>query len=121
MIGATLYLFQARASGNDVRLTVVGNQVFAAAIYPRDRGGSVDIRAHREEVTYEVIDVPVHIGAACRRALGMLGLVYGAFDFRVSGDDWLLLELNPNGQWAFVPELRDPIATAITDLLDPAT
>ncbi len=49
----------------------------------------------------------------------MLGLVYGAFDFRVAGDEWILLELNPNGQWAFVPDLLDPIASAIADLLDP--
>ena len=118
-IGTTAHLFQCYADGVDVRLTMVGDRVFAAAIHPRDANGSVDIRAHRDQVSYEVVDVPAHIEAACGQALAMLGLVYGAFDFRVSGDDWLLLELNPNGQWAFVPELLDPIAGAIADLLDP--
>lgn len=118
-IGATMHLFQAHAPGTDVRLTVVGDRVFAAAIYPRHQGGPLDIRAHREEVSYEVLDVPPRIGEACRQMLEMLGLVFGAFDFRISGEDWLLLELNPNGQWAFVPPLLDPIAGALADLLDP--
>lgn len=117
-IGATAHLFQHYVSGIDVRLTVVGNRVFAAAIHPRGTG-SVDIRAHRDEVAYEVIDVPAHVEQACGQALRMLGLVYGAFDFRVAGDEWILLELNPNGQWAFIPDLLDPIASAIADLLDP--
>lgn len=118
-IAATTHLFQAHAPGLDVRLTAVGERVFAAAIHPRAADGPLDIRAHREEVTYEVIEIPQRIRAACQEALAILGLVYGAFDFRVNGDDWLLLELNPNGQWAFVPELLDPIASAIADLLDP--
>jgi hypothetical protein len=29
-----------------------------------------------------------------------------------------MLELNPNGQWAFVPDLRIPIASALADVLE---
>ncbi|ADB29773.1 hypothetical protein Kfla_0652 [Kribbella flavida DSM 17836] len=51
--------------------------------------------------------------------LGELQLTFAALDFRiVPGRSWVFLEANPNGQWAFVPELRDSIACAIADFLE---
>ena len=49
----------------------------------------------------------------------MLGLVYAAPDFVVDHDGrWHFIgDLNPNGQWAFVPSLRPAITTAIADEL----
>lgn len=51
--------------------------------------------------------------------MDMLGLVYAAPDFVVDHDGrWHFIgDLNPNGQWAFVPSLRPAITTAIADEL----
>lgn len=45
--------------------------------------------------------------------------VFGAFDFAVTSDgEWVFLEVNPNGQWAFVEQVTGlPIAAAIADAL----
>ena len=129
-VATTPHLFQPRLDGRDVRMTMVGDAAFAAIIVPHDPTGPVDIRAHHDHVDYTVTEIPAAVRRACRDLLDDLGLVFGAFDFRVHDDltdpddahdtqeGWTFLELNPNGQWAFVPQLRGPITSAIADLLE---
>jgi hypothetical protein len=120
-IAATAHLFQEYLPGVDVRVAVVDGQLFAAEIHPDDPAGPVDIRAHHDQVTYRVIDPPTEVATATRDLVDRLGLVFAALDFRiVPGRGWVLLEVNPNGQWAFVPDLRDSIACAIADTLHKA-
>jgi ATP-grasp ribosomal peptide maturase len=116
-ISATAHLFQELVDGIDVRVTVVGERIFAAEIHPV-RPGPVDIRAHHEDVTYKVVDLPIVLRSAVLELMAKLELTYAALDFRVGSDGWVFLEANPNGQWAFVPQLRDPIARAIADTLE---
>ncbi|MFE2185689.1 hypothetical protein [Streptomyces sp. NPDC059455] len=33
---------------------------------------------------------------------------------------WYLIDVNPNGQWGFIPDLRTPITRALADLLERA-
>lgn len=118
-IAATAHLFQEYVPGIDVRLTMVRNTGFAAAIRPRRAESEiVDIRAHHEEVEYDTVTIPESTRAGCRAMLDHLGLAFGAFDFRVDGDWWTMIEMNPNGQWAFVPDLCGPIASAIADAIE---
>lgn len=45
-------------------------------------------------------------------------LLYGALDFIVTpSGEWIFLELNPNGQWAWIKPTRHLITAAIADLL----
>jgi glutathione synthase/RimK-type ligase-like ATP-grasp enzyme len=60
----------------------------------------------------------VGIETAVLDLLHRLGLTFAALDFRVGSSGWVFLEANPNGQWAFVPQLREPIARAIADILE---
>ncbi|TDW95198.1 ATP-grasp ribosomal peptide maturase [Kribbella pratensis] len=118
-ISATAHLFQELVPGIDVRMTVVAGQFFAAEIHPTDPEGPIDIRAHHEQVSYRVVDVPADVRRSVLDLLRELRLTFAALDFRiVPGRGWVFLEANPNGQWAFIPELRAPIADAITDLLE---
>jgi glutathione synthase/RimK-type ligase-like ATP-grasp enzyme len=117
-IAVTAHLFQQFIEGVDVRLTAVGDQMFAAEIHPNNPDGPIDIRAHHNDVTYRPIDVPPDIRAATLDLLARLRLRFAALDFRTSADGWVFIEANPNGQWAFVPQLREPIATAIADTLE---
>ncbi|KOV37246.1 hypothetical protein ADK60_05025 [Streptomyces sp. XY431] len=51
--------------------------------------------------------------------MAVFGLRYAAMDFLVDNDGvWFFVDLNPNGQFGFVPDLRDPIATALANLLE---
>ena len=48
----------------------------------------------------------------------LLGLRFGAFDFLVCPDGWVFLEVNPNGQWAWIETATGlPIASTIADAL----
>lgn len=45
-------------------------------------------------------------------------LLYGALDFIVTPNgEWIFLELNPNGQWAWITPTRHLITAAIAELL----
>lgn len=118
-IAATAHLFQELVLGVDIRMTVVAGQFFAAEIHPADPDGPVDIRAHHENVSYRAIEVPADVRRAVIDLLHELRLTFAAIDFRVvPGRGWVFLEANPNGQWAFISELRDSIAHSITDFLE---
>jgi ATP-grasp ribosomal peptide maturase len=119
-IATTAHLFQQLVEGVDVRLTVVGDQLFAAEIRPADSYGPIDIRAHHESVSYQSVEVPTGVRTAVLRLMSRLNLTFAALDFRV-GSGWVFLEVNPNGQWAFIPPLRDPIARALADTLETST
>jgi ATP-grasp ribosomal peptide maturase len=117
-IATTAHLFQELVDGIDVRLTAVGDQLFAVEIHPTSPDGPIDIRAHHENVTYQDVDIPSQIRDATLDLLRRLRLTFAALDFRVGSGGWVFLEANPNGQWAFVPQLRDAIASAIADVLE---
>ncbi|MEW1719344.1 ATP-grasp ribosomal peptide maturase [Streptomyces sp. NPDC093109] len=105
----------------DVRLTVVAHKMFAAKIHTSSEAARVDIRADYGSHTYEPCDVPRAVASGVRKLMDVFGLHYAALDFLVGkGGEWHLIDVNPNGQWAFVPELRAPITHALADLLEGA-
>lgn len=116
---------QAVPAAYDIRVTVVGSQVFAAAI---STTGENDIPSHVRDWrahaslanrTITAHDLPRDIADRCIAHVRELGLRYGAIDLVLDpkGTYWFL-ENNPNGQWAFV-ELAtgQPIGKAVADLL----
>ena len=119
-IAATAHLFQEIIGGTDVRLTVVGEECFAAAIHATSPAGPLDIRAHHDAVTYEAIEPPSHLKTGVRAMMKRMGLLYGTFDFKVGNTDkdWTMLELNANGQFAHTEDAAGlPISAAIAELL----
>lgn len=87
----------------ELRVTVVGEHVFAARIYSQDQEAtSLDWRRNQHEVVLrqEVEDLKPEIKSACLEITKRLGLVFGALDFIVTPDgEHVFLEINPNGQW----------------------
>jgi glutathione synthase/RimK-type ligase-like ATP-grasp enzyme len=106
----------------DVRVTVVGDRVFAAAISSQGspetevdwrRGGSGDL-------PYQAITLPDSLSALCVQLVNSLDLRFGAIDLVWDEDGvFWFLEVNPNGQWAWI-ETRTghPITAAIVDALE---
>ncbi|MEO4017256.1 MvdC/MvdD family ATP grasp protein [Pseudomonas rossensis] len=103
----------------DVRVTVVGEYVFATAIWSQDHVETeVDWRqGSRPDLRHEKIELPVEIQKQCIALVSGLGLRYGAIDLVCDQQDELwFLEINPNGQWAWIENLTGyPIASAIVD------
>jgi glutathione synthase/RimK-type ligase-like ATP-grasp enzyme len=105
----------------DIRATVVGERVFAAAIYSQDqRETEVDWRSGtRLDLRHEPISLPKDVIEKCLALTSALDLRYGAIDLVADGDGrhWFL-EINPNGQWAWIERRTGlPLAAAIVDEL----
>jgi len=87
----------------DVRVTVIGGIIFAAAIF--DSGGKevVDFRPDSLNLSYRIIDCPERIRDGVITYLQKMRLNFGAFDFVVDDENnWYFLECNPNGQWLWI-------------------
>ncbi len=106
----------------DVRVTVVGQQVFAAT---KDSQSNPDTevdwrRTSTPDLPHSPHSLPHEVAEACVALTKSLGLRFGALDFVLdpAGQLWFL-EINPNGQWAWI-ETRTghPIAKAIVAELE---
>lgn len=105
----------------DVRVTVVGNEIFATEIHSQEFFDTkVDWRyGSRCDLHHSVHSLPVDIEEKCFRLLKRLGLRYGAIDLVLDEDhQYWFLEINPNGQWAWLENRTGvPITAAICDSL----
>jgi hypothetical protein len=96
----------------DLRVTVVGGDVFAAAVHSQAVPYPLDFRMHLDTVRIEPTTIPAEIAAALHRLVDSAGLRYGAVDMRLTPDgEYVFLEINPAGQWLFLDERT---ATAVT-------
>ncbi|MDJ1131229.1 ATP-grasp ribosomal peptide maturase [Streptomyces iconiensis] len=103
----------------EVRLTVVTDQMFAAEIHTHSAAAREDFRRDYDACTYKVCEVPETVAHGVRALMGSFELRYAAMDFLVSYDGaWHLCDVNPNGQYGWIDELRAPITRAIADVLE---
>ncbi len=107
------------AGGRDVRVTVVGDEVFAAEIRADQSAYEFDFRIDTMHAPISEFRLPTDVEEGLLALLGVLGLRYGAADFRVAPDGELVfLEVNPAGQWLFVEiATGQPITAALAALL----
>jgi glutathione synthase/RimK-type ligase-like ATP-grasp enzyme len=104
----------------EVRVTVVGKQIFAAEIHSQDvERARVDFRRATGAVPVLAHDLPAEVAERCRRLTALLGLAYAALDLILTpAGEYVFLELNERGTWRFIEErtgLR--ITAAVADLL----
>ncbi|OXG08627.1 RimK-like ATP-grasp domain-containing protein [Flavobacterium araucananum] len=94
----------------DVRVTVVGNKVFPASILSQEFAETkVDWRnGENLKLKYEKITLPKPLEDLCVKLTQNLGLNFGAIDFvKDKNNDFIFLEINPNGQWAWIERQLD--------------
>jgi hypothetical protein len=105
----------------DVRVTVVGGEVFAVEIDPSiSPEAIVDFRVvDIFDLKHRVVRLPAQLEDACLTLTRRLGLLFGAIDL-IKGPDgaWYFLEINPNGQWMWLEWATGvPIREALCDRL----
>ena len=83
----------------EVRVTFVGKKAFSVKIDSED---AVDWRKPGNKVDYSVFEIPESIYMNCLNYLDKTDMAFGCFDFIVSGEEWYFLEMNSNGQWAWL-------------------
>lgn len=106
-------------AGVDLRITVVGERIFPAAIHSQETEYKVDFRMDMQAARFEALELPRQVDTRLRDLMSRLGLVYGAIDMRRTPDgEYVFLEINPSGQWLFVEERTgQPITDAMAALM----
>jgi hypothetical protein len=103
----------------DLRVTIVGEDVFAAEIHSQTTEYKHDFRMAMHDAAIRSHTLPDAVVAKLQALMATLGLVYGALDLRLTPEgDYVFLEINPAGQWLFVEHhTGQPISDAIADAL----
>ncbi|WP_417197729.1 MvdC/MvdD family ATP grasp protein [Bizionia sp.] len=88
----------------DIRVIVVGDKIFATLIHSQEYSTTkVDWRKGEMNLYHEKINLPEDIKIKCIALLRTLKLRYGAIDFILDNNgNYIFLEINPNGQWAWI-------------------
>jgi glutathione synthase/RimK-type ligase-like ATP-grasp enzyme len=110
--------FQAFVDGVNVRVHVVGHEVFATEIETE----AVDYRyASRDGIslTMRPFDLPADVADACRRLSGDLRLPFTGIDLKRSSDGrWYCFEANPSPAYSYYEgDTGQPIADALVRYL----
>ena len=103
----------------DYRLTIIGDNCFSVkVIRESNKGISDDWRIIKEGLKFQLCELPANIVDKCIEMVKKLGLVFGAIDLVQASDEFYFLEINPNGEWAWLQkESGLPIAETLTDYL----
>jgi glutathione synthase/RimK-type ligase-like ATP-grasp enzyme len=118
-------IFQAYISKEiELRVTVVHDEVFACAIDSQSLVNTrTDWRAHRwgdqsSFPPHAAFTLPERIADGCRELVSSYGLLFGAIDLILDpAGEYHFLELNPNGQWAWIQQLTgQPIREKLCSL-----
>ncbi|MFD5319412.1 MvdC/MvdD family ATP grasp protein [Streptomyces sp. NPDC127098] len=123
-IALTAHLFQRRIIDKEyeIRVTVVGDRIFPVEIHAPEGSGRLDWRCDTPNLAYRSTVLPSPIGERILMLLRRFQLRFATLDFIVdSRGAHYLVDVNPNGQWAWVPEFRQRIPNALADLLEKET
>lgn len=107
------------AKSYEVRLTMVGDRMFAAGITAHSTKARIDFRSDYDALTYKIVDVPCRVADGVKAFMAWFGLAFGAFDFVVDPNEkWWMLECNPAGQYGWIEDATGlQITSALADLL----
>jgi glutathione synthase/RimK-type ligase-like ATP-grasp enzyme len=83
----------------EVRITFVGKKAFSVKI---DSENKVDWRKLDNNIKYSLCEMPNSIYDKCLNFLNLCEIQFGCFDFIVKDSFWYFLEMNSNGQWAWL-------------------
>jgi glutathione synthase/RimK-type ligase-like ATP-grasp enzyme len=108
-------IFQTLVAGErELRITIIGERVFAAEHEPSCLDGRADLSA-----TYRPHDLPAPIRHALLQLMKRLGLIFGTIDMKLdSCGNYHFLEVNAQGQFLWIEiETGLPLSATLADLL----
>jgi glutathione synthase/RimK-type ligase-like ATP-grasp enzyme len=112
-------IFQELIEGpTDIRATIVGSDIYAAAISTSASRAGLDSRLDIDVPTV-ACELPSNIAAQLHELMAELGLKFATVDLKTdTGGQLHFLELNPQGQFLYIEILTGlPIAAAVARLL----
>jgi glutathione synthase/RimK-type ligase-like ATP-grasp enzyme len=103
----------------DLRVTVIGDRLFPAAIHAQGTDYPVDFRMSLGQARTEPAELPAPLVDRLLALMRRLGLVYGAIDMRRTPEgDYVFFEVNTAGEFLFIEERTgQPISQALAEWL----
>ncbi len=105
----------------EVRTTCIGEKIFSCRLDSQDNNDSKEDwrNGSIKSLKHTPIKLPDELENKIRKMLKYYNLQFAGIDFLVTPDNQhIFLEINPNGQWAWIEILtKIPISKAIADLL----
>jgi glutathione synthase/RimK-type ligase-like ATP-grasp enzyme len=86
----------------DLRVTVVGQDLYAVKILKGDDGVDGDWRKLKDDVSFVPVRLPVDVKEKCIKLVRSLNLLYGAIDLVLYKKKYYFIEVNPTGEWAWL-------------------
>lgn len=86
----------------DLRVTVIGEKVFAVKIVKKGIGIAGDWRKEKDNVDFIEFDLPIDINKKCIKIVNNLGLAFGGVDLILHNGIYYFIEVNPTGEWAWL-------------------
>ncbi|ATB37444.1 hypothetical protein CYFUS_002866 [Cystobacter fuscus] len=107
----------------EVRITIVGNEVFAAELHSQNHEATtIDYRKTWNEsvkISYRVHALPPKVAESCLAITREFGLAYSAIDMIFTPEgEYVFLEMNPTGMYAWIEDATElPISDALAAML----
>ena len=109
---------QALTDKTDMRITVVGDDVFAVRILKNGRGIEGDWRVTpKDQLSYDSFRMTPADEDRCRELVRRMGLAFAAIDLVENDDGLFFIEMNPTGEWSWLVADDRPIDAAIASWL----
>lgn len=110
----------------EIRVTVIGNKAFAVEIHSQEDEETIHDwrRGNTMSLSHKWHVLPRDIEDNCITLVRKLGLAFGAIDLILTPESkYVFLEINPNGQWAWIQQLcpEIPLRETLADVLVAAT
>lgn len=108
----------------DIRVTIVGKNIFSAAIHSQSvPSAKIDWRqSESEDLPHSVHQLPPSVRTKCLEYMEALGLCFGAIDLILTpNNEYVFLEINSSGQWVWLEDrLKFSISKTIAEWLWPS-
>lgn len=86
----------------ELRATFVGKNSYTVRI---DSQNKIDWRKRNNEIKYSIGHLPDELYDLCLTFMDALNIDFGCFDFMVKNGEYYFLEMNANGQWAWLEKV----------------
>ena len=102
----------------DLRVTVVGEKIFAVRVLSRGSGIDGDWRVvPKSELEFQDIELSDEMARRCQLLTCRLGLSFAAIDLVETPEGIFFIEINPTGEWGWLSTVERPIDFAIASWL----
>jgi glutathione synthase/RimK-type ligase-like ATP-grasp enzyme len=93
------YFQRYQSKDYECRATFIGKKAFIIKI---ESENDIDWRKLNNKINYSVCEMPNDIYTKCLLFMKECKLEFGCFDFIIKNNIWYFLEMNVNGQWAWL-------------------